>query len=156
MTKKIIVKKKLCWFHEAVSFNFHKLCIRSAIQNILVVGTSSSFLLDKELLNNKLYYQHFPNRCVTLPFQDSWRDLTRAFASGRSLLSLSGRLQVSGVTYVHIILFYPVPSYLRRSYPFIAIFLRDRQQKHLPVQLPASKILKHLHSKIIVCFCLLF
>ena len=104
MTKKIIVKKKLCWFHEAVSFNFHKLCIRSAIQNILVVGTSSSFLLDKELLNNELYYQHFPHLCVTLSFQDSWRDLTRAFASGRSLLSLSGRLQVSGVTYVHIIL----------------------------------------------------
>ncbi|TVU30390.1 hypothetical protein EJB05_22006 [Eragrostis curvula] len=33
--------------------------------------------------------------CTCLVQLDSWRDLTRAFASGRSLLSLSGRLQRS-------------------------------------------------------------
>ncbi|GJM84806.1 hypothetical protein PR202_ga00512 [Eleusine coracana subsp. coracana] len=33
--------------------------------------------------------------CTCLVRLDSWRDLTRAFASGRSLLSLSGRLQRS-------------------------------------------------------------
>ncbi|XP_044324608.1 exportin-4 isoform X2 [Triticum aestivum] len=44
--------------------------------------------------------------CAYVVQLDSWRDLTRAFASGRSLFSLSGRLQVSVICTHHAVLTY--------------------------------------------------
>ncbi|XP_066370501.1 uncharacterized protein [Miscanthus floridulus] len=72
--------------------NFSRQCLDPGIRAKYFSPRLMETLTCQKLLATVVRRKH---TCTYLVQLDSWRDLTRAFASGRSLLSLSGRLQRS-------------------------------------------------------------